>query len=153
MAYKINFKINTLLLSIVSMTLLTSCATYKKIDSDKKVTIEQTGSIMARITSADLYKSENNEVKLRGELKRTTFLKAPIPGHLDIELVDLNGKIIKETQLNYIRKHSKSRFSRFSITLPVEPDLLSIIRIKHHNASSHRSNSKSSPWQDVEANK
>ena len=150
---KFKFKTKTILSVIVSMTLLTGCATYKEYENDKEITIEKTDSIMAHITRVGLYKTEGNEIKLRGELKRKPYLLAPIPGHLDIELVGLKGKVIKQTQLNYRRKSTKSLISYFSISLPVEPALLSAVRIKHHNAGSHSSDLKLSPWQDVNPSK
>lgn len=138
---------------IVSMILLSGCTTYKELDKDKKITIKRTDSIMAYITRAKLYTTEDKKIVLRGELKRKPYLLAPIPGHLDIDLIDLNGKVIKQTQLNYRRRSTKSRISYFSIPLPVDPVTLGAIEIKHHNAGSHKSGIISSPWQDVNSSK
>ena len=137
------------LTGFVSAALLSSCATYKELGSDKKIAIETIGSLMARITRAGLYTDEENKIMLRGELKRRAFLRAPIPGHLDIELVNLKGKVVKSTQLEHRSRGGKSRISYFSIHLPVKPSLLSLVRIKHHNAELHRTKLKLSPWQAV----
>lgn len=143
-----------ILTSTISIAILAGCSTYKPLDSGTSVNIEKVETIQARITRAELYKNDQGEIILLGELQHPAYLRAPIPGHLDIELAGLNGKVMKETQWTYRQRYARSRTSHFSITIPVKINILSAIRVKHHYIGPHETDLKSaSPWRNVKLDK
>ena len=149
MKIKVTNKISIVFLCTISIALLAGCATDKEIYRDKNISIERIDSIMASITHADLYKTKESKIVLHGELKKKGYHRGQIPGHLDIELINLEGKIFNKAQINYNLRGSKFGVSLFSIVIPVDPASLSSVRVIHHNAGSHKLNVKISPWQDV----
>jgi len=148
MNYKVK-KLKIILSSIVVLISLVSCSTYKNLESKNNIVINSIGSNVAKITSAGLYTTEANVILLRGKLKRTIFQSGAIPGHLDIELLNLDGIVFKKAEVRYWQQGGKYSDSTFSIPIPIEPTLVSSIRISHHTFGSHTTIKKSSPWQDV----
>lgn len=147
-----NFKVNKLkviFLSIVAIISLAGCSTYKKFESENKIVIKSIDSIIARITRASLYTTEPNVILLRGKLKRTNFQSGSIPGHLDIELFNLDGVVFKKAEVKYWQQGGKYSDSTFSIPIPVDSTSLSMVRITHHSIGSHTTILKPSPWQDI----
>lgn len=146
---KTGTKIRILFIHMASIALLGSCASYKDIYYDKQINIEKIDSIKARITHANLYKTAENKTVLHGQLKKRGYRLGQIPGHLDIELINLEGRIFKKAQINYSLRDGKLGVSLFSILIPADATSLSSIRVIHHNAGLHKLNSKVSPWQDI----
>lgn len=104
----------------------------------------------AKITKACLYTTDSKNILLRGQLKRQVFVRnAQIPDHLRIELISLKGRLFKELKFNYGRKNNLLDKLSFSIPIPVEPELISKVRIIHHQARSHNITSNDAVWRDV----
>ena len=132
------------------LTLLAGCSAYKEFVTDKKITIERIHSNTARVTRARLHLTENNKTILRGDLLlQQTHFKGKIPGHLHVELINFEGAVFKKTEASYQRKNHHSRLSVFFISIPVEPALISSVRVIHHDLRSHIANSEKSSWIDV----
>lgn len=147
---KTRSKTTVVLAGIAIMISLAGCSTYKELVNDKNIAIERVDSPAARILHAGLYSTKSKSIILHGELKRKVYLRRRTPGHLDVELVNLSGKVFKEAEFNYYRRMSKkSRISMFSIPIPTELSLISAVRIVHHNARSHKSDSNKSAWRNV----
>jgi len=137
------------LAGIAVMTLSAGCSTYKEFASDENIGVERINSESAQIMRANLYSMGTDKVILRGELRRSTTLRGKIPGYLRVELVNKDGNVFKEAEVNYTRKDSKSRVSLFSIPIPTETSLISSVRVIHYDTSLHTADSAKSVWLDV----
>ena len=142
-------KMTVVFLSIVVMMSLMGCSTYTKFETDKKIVIKTVDSNVARITRAGLYTTEPNVILLRGKLKRRNFQSGSIPGHLDIELINAGGEVFKKAEVKYWQQGGKYSDSTFSIALPVEFSLVSMVRITHYFIGSHSTIMKPSSWKDT----
>ena len=134
------------------ITLLTGCASNQELVRIDNVTLENVDSSSVRITRTYLHSMED-AVTLRGELTRRISARGPIPGHVHVELIDFDGKVIKEAEVGYKRKNVKSRYAYFSLPIPDLVASGNTIRVTHHDMRSHFSESSDSPWRDVETNK
>ncbi len=143
----LNKKLKSLIIT-TGIILLSGCSTYTEFVGDKKLVVEKVGSTYARITHASLYTVESNQILLRGKLKRRSFQRGAIPGHLDVQLMNLDGKIFKEGEFRYSQKGSISRVSLFSIPIQIDPALISTVRIAHHVFGSHPAFVKPL-WRDI----
>jgi hypothetical protein len=85
---------------------------------------------------------------LRGELK-SHFIKPFIrpfpkrffiPGHLDVELVDVDGDVLKRLSLGYKRKPTRTGFAKFYLPITDDIEQISTIRVIHHETSFHTTN-------------
>jgi len=135
-----------------AITILTGCASNQGLIRTGDVTLEKVNSSSVKITRTYLHTTEN-AITLRGELTRRTPARGSIPGHLHVELIGLDGKVMKKAEISYKRKNVKSRYAHFSLSVP---DILapgSTIRVTHHDMRSHFSESSDSPWRDVDTNK
>ena len=128
MNYKVK-KLNVIFFSIVVTISFSGCSTYKKFESDNKIVIKSVGSNFATITRAGLYTTEPNVILLRGKLKRKSFQSGSIPGHLDIELLNLDGVVFKKAEVKYWKQGGKYSDSTFSVPIPIDYALISAVRI------------------------
>jgi len=135
----------------LSLTLFAGCSTNNELVADSKITIERIHSNTARITKARLLSTHSNEVILRGEIYRRANLKGKAPGHLYVELINSKGDVFKKGKFNYKRKFGNSRSSKFNISIPVEPELINLIRISYHGLGFHMVHTNESSWVDVNA--
>jgi len=129
--------------SIVTAMLLFACSAH--VGSPKEgqsellhINIERIDSSSANITHAYL-RFTDNELVLRGELKRRLASRGIIPGHLHVEIVDSVGDVIDESVVYYTRKCTSSSTSTYMYKTRVDPGRISVIRITHHNTHSHSS--------------
>jgi hypothetical protein len=152
MKYIIKKKMKTILVSVISMITLVGCSNTQKYTGIDNIAIEQVSSMDAKITHTGLYRTETKNVLIRGELKRQFFVRnAQIPGHLRVELLNLKGKVFKEVEFNYGRKSNNLKKLSFSIPVPVEPALISKVRVIHHQTRSHVLDANNSIWRDVDS--
>ena len=129
-------------ITIIAMTLLSSCATTNLgtlLDNDA-VKIEKHSSRIASIGQVNVYKQKDGTL-IRGKIRRNSYSRGHISGHVDIQLIDEKGKILHSDSTGYA--HSGIRFSseRFSLKLKqvmVEGNLLRIT----HRESIHRKEEK-----------
>lgn len=149
-----NMKLKTVLRSIAvpvalaGIVVLSGCAANTSLVKEEDVTIERVDSRSARISRTYLQTSDATMV-LRGELQRRFPGRGPIPGHLHIELIAPDGVAFKEATIGYKRMSVKSRIAKFHIEIPGMPSDLRSVRVIHHDAISHMSDSAKSPWQDI----
>lgn len=145
--------VSLILAGIVAMVSLAGCSAPTKTVNEQGVTIERVNSTQAEITRVNLYTINSKHNVLRGEFKRRTNLRGKIPGHLHVELADLNGKVFKKAKLDYRQKNSKSQIALFSVSLPVDLAQISKVRIIHHTPGLDSTNSTASIWRDVDQSK
>ena len=150
MKYIMKGKMVAILVGMTVMITMVGCSTSQEVISNSNIIIEKVSSMDAKITQAGLYKTESKNILLRGKLKRQFFVRnAQVPGHLRIELISLKGKLFKAAEFNYGRKNNHLDKLSFSILIPVDPALISKVRVIHHQARSHSITSNDAVWRDV----
>ena len=131
------------------IAMLAGCATAQGLAQQQGVKLESVDSSSVRITRTYLQIGKEGTV-LRGELERRIPMRGFIPGHLHVELIGTDGKMTKEADIGYTHQGSKSRLAKFSLPIPEPLVTGNIIRVTHHDAKSHMSDSSASPWRDVD---
>ncbi|MDH5571548.1 MAG: hypothetical protein OEY89_07265 [Gammaproteobacteria bacterium] len=117
---------------IIAALFISGCSTDNGIIKEGPINLQRINSDTAQVTNTFLETIKSTLV-LRGELKRRTQQRGAIPGHLKVELIDHNGKIIKEDQINYMRNNSKSSNAKFSYPIQHDLSFISTVRITHHD--------------------
>ena len=95
--------------------------------------IDTVNSKKANVSNIKLVKTKEGYV-VKGQVRGTVKSRTPIPGHVDISVVDANGKTVNTTPASFYRTSKKSRFAKFQQVLNVSPAAGSSVRIAHHNA-------------------
>lgn len=126
-------KMKVVVLSVMTMITVVGCSTTPKYTALKDVNVERVNSMDAKILRAALYTTDDKNIVLRGELKRQFFVRgAQIPGNLRIEIFNLKGEVHKQIEFNYGRKGNNLSKLSFSVPIPVEPALISKVRVIHY---------------------
>ncbi len=125
------FYSKTFILLLVAM-FITGCTAIKSSrDIVEGIHFERIDSNAASITHIYLHRRAPDGMDLHGELKRKLAGRGQIPGHLHITLIDPQGQILKEANVDYKRHNAQSNHAHFSIPLPVSLETGSTIRITH----------------------
>lgn len=97
---------------------LTACAAGVDLVRDGTVNIERVPSTQVKISDVHVLR-EDGVMAVYG--KTTPFRRAGfIPGHIHIEVIDPNGKLLRELSADYKRGDTKSRSAHFYVQLPME---------------------------------
>lgn len=124
---------------LITFTVTTGCATTgKDLVSNDTVKIEKVSSTRGTVGLVSVYQ-KGDEVILRGEVRRRPVGRGPIPGHIDVEVLDPSGTTLEQTSTSYRRLSIKSRYAKFYSKLEKIPPSGSTIRVTHHYASPHGS--------------
>lgn len=111
--------------------LLSGCAMMQSShDLVEGINFERNGSDVAAPSNVYLHRTADG-MNLHGELKRKSTGRGPIPGHLHVELIDPQGKLLKGADVDYRRHNKQSDHAHFSIPLPVSLQTGSTVRITH----------------------
>ncbi|MBZ0071908.1 MAG: hypothetical protein K8I04_09320 [Gammaproteobacteria bacterium] len=132
---------NTLatIVALITFSILTGCATMgSDLIRDHTVKIEKVSSARGTIGFVSVIQ-EGDEVTLRGEVRRRPVGRGPIPGHIDVEVLDPSGTTLEQMNTSYRRHSIKSRYAKFYTKLGKIPPSGSTIRVTHHYANSHES--------------
>ncbi len=105
------------------------------LDSDV-VAIERQGSRVANIGQVAVFQQEEGSL-VRGKVRRSHYGRSDIPGHVDIELIDSNGKSVYKDSVSYRSISLRKREAKFYVKLDRVIEKGSLLRIKHHD-SAHR---------------
>jgi hypothetical protein len=134
--------------ALLTTLFLAGCATTPSAQQAEKIKLEGVDSNSARISRLYLTPSEG-ETLLRGEVERRIHAHGQIPGHLHVELISPEGKVIKEADIGYARQNSDNHNGNFKLVLPEEIEAGSTLRVTHHDPVSHMTEPVESPWHDV----
>ena len=117
-------------LIILGSLAIAGCATNqeKDLSSANIIAIERVDSKKASIGVVNITNAEN-VFKIQGEIRRRAKLRGAIPGHMDIELIGGDGKIITKLFTNYSRGSYKAKFN-LTLTDPPKEDYF--VRVTHH---------------------
>jgi len=117
-------------LAILVTFFIAGCATTgRDLVRDNTVQIEKVSSRWATVRFVNVIQ-EDGEVRLRGELVRRPVGRGPIPGHIDLKVIDPDGATLEESIINYHRRSVKSRYAKFYTVLKAAPPG-STIRVMH----------------------
>lgn len=123
-------------------------AVFAEAGASTDIKVEGVNSETARITRLILMPRKDQQV-LRGEITRRIHAHGQIPGHLHLELISPQGKVVKTADINYSRPSSSSHVGSFELALPADIEAGSTVRVTHHDLSTHSQGSAASQWQDV----
>lgn len=132
----------------ISLAALSACSAYSPLGQADGIPVDKVDSASVTIQRAALQNSETG-LLLRGELKRKAIQRGPMPGHLHVELLDIEGKVFRQTSLGYRRLGVKSRLAGFALSIPQSNDTIGRVRVIHHDLKSHSAEQASGTWSDV----
>ena len=116
---------------LITLEILAGCATTgKDLVSSNTVKIEKVSSAWGTIGFVTVRQKEE-EVTIRGKVNRRPSGRGPIPGHIDLEIIDPEGVILEESVIDYDRPSPKSRHADFNAVLNAAPPQGSTIRLIH----------------------
>ncbi|MBZ0070138.1 MAG: hypothetical protein K8I04_00185 [Gammaproteobacteria bacterium] len=125
------------LMILIAAVLVNGCATQgRDLVHDRTVTVESGPSPLATVRRVTV-EQRGPDMEIRGEFSRRWPGRGPIPGHIDVSLIDRDGTALWEASLDYRRRSIKSRITVFHVKLEVEPPPGSTLRVLHHNAPIH----------------
>jgi hypothetical protein len=139
-------------IGLAGILLLAGCSIQTNSVQNSAVPIERINSRSVTITHAQL-QVEDNKLILRGEISNRFPTHAPMPGHLQIELISRNGNIFKQATIAYRRPNIKANTARFQLDIPFALSNFERIRVIHHDPGAHLTAATSSPWRDKGNNK
>ena len=136
----LKFKILKSFVITVGIITLSGCATTNfgtPLDHDA-IKIEKHQSRIATIGQVKVYKQKDG-ILIRGKIRRNSYSRGHISGHIDIQLIDAKGNALHSDSTGYT--HSGIRFSseKFSVKLKQKIEKGYLLRITHRG-SSHRDN-------------
>lgn len=145
---KLNVKRAATAAALLAMLFLAGCAATPSVWEDNGIKLEGVDSGSARIYRLYLQPTATATL-LRGEVTRRIHAHGQIPGHLHVELISPEGKVIKEADVGYRRQSSSAHDGSFELALPGPVAAGSTIRVTHHDPVSHQPEPVENPWSDV----
>lgn len=136
-----------LLVAVITLFAITACSKASLVKEESGISIERVDSKIASINRTYLTRADN-QLLLRGEVKRRFPGRGAILGYLNITLIDPQGKTIKDADIGYKRRSVKSSFATFSARLPVELAPGSTVRITHFAPVTNNTFSEEIMWRD-----
>lgn len=137
---KIQNQLCKVLCGIVTLLLISGNAIIKT-DAGLKIDLIESERVMI----SDVKLSQIDSVlKLQGKVRgKSIGRNVRIPGHIDISVVNQEGKTITTNSVLIVkmytaashRRNVNSRYANFRYVLAKNPPVGSTIRIQHHNAS------------------
>jgi hypothetical protein len=123
---------NLTLVCSTTVILMASDFALAQVNHDFKV--ETVKSSKVNISEVNLLKITDGYVVNGKVSNKSRNYRLAIPGHVDISVMDANGKAINTTSALIHRINRKSRFARFKQELSQSPVKGNTIRVAHHNA-------------------
>ena len=100
-----------------------------------EVSLEQIPSSQAHFSRVAISRSDETVV-VSGELHRQYHRRGPVPGHVDVVVLDGTGTVVAKVPTDYRRGSLKSRRHLFTQALPVPVMQGYTIRVVHHAVNS-----------------
>lgn len=121
------------------MMTLSGCASvnYGTVINKNIVTIDRQHSRTADIGQVTIYKQKKGYL-VKGKVRRNIFARGHILGHIDLELINANNKVIFKDNIGY--QHHGIRFNHedFSFIINKNIEKGSRLRITHIESASHK---------------
>jgi hypothetical protein len=127
-----NRKLNTrAIIAILTTFGVLACVTMDRdLVRNGTVKIEKVSSAWGTVGFVSVTQ-EAEEVWLRGQVRRRPSGRGPIPGHIDLEVIDPEGNVLEKLGIDYDRPSPKSRYANFHAVLTATPPPGSTIRVTH----------------------
>ena len=119
-------------LIVFNLILLSGCSTGRNLIRDNTVTVERIDTNITYIKSVSVQQFDK-EISIKGTVQRQHSGRGTVRGHVDLELITPNGRLIYQDEVPYYRKNLKKGEANFQITLPEEPQAGSVLRLSLHN--------------------
>jgi len=121
-------KIRMNMIVVIAALTLPACASMgNKIDYQ----VETVPSKSAYISHVIVRETESG-INISGEIRRQFPIRRSIPGHVDVEISELDGTLLTKNNIHYHRMSRKAVKARFSTQLQFLPAKGSSIRVLHH---------------------
>jgi len=129
--FKSKLKLFFVTIEATLLILLTACATTQGLAQLQGVKLERVDSSSVHIAHIYLQRGKDGIV-LRGELERRIPGFGIVPGYLSVELIGMDGKVLKRVYIDNFVQAVKSRKAKFSLLIPEQPVAGSTIRVTHY---------------------
>lgn len=132
------YTLRTLLIVAVMTIFASGCSTIgHNLTQEKGVKVRILDASNSIYVSSVNVREKNNKVVISGFIKKTSPSSGKIRGHVDINVIDPDGKIIVEkTALPHPRNpHSNVKTSRFTAYLDMTPPPGSVVLMAAHKGS------------------
>ena len=134
-----HMKMIEMIVILIIFTITTGCTTMgNDLTRDDTVKIEKISSKRGSIGLVSVSQKEN-EVTIRGEVKRRPPGRGYIPGHIDVEVLNASGTTMETIKIDYRQRSYRTRSARFYSMLGMIPLSGSTVRVVHHNVKTHSS--------------
>jgi hypothetical protein len=128
------------LVGIIGISSLTGYSSHANSMKENHIKLESVDSSSVHINKVYL-KNSGTALELRGEVKKHFVRPHPrrfsIPGHLDIELMNIDGVVLKTVYIDYKQKPTKLGFAKFYLLISDDVEQIRAIRVIHHETRSH----------------
>ena len=114
----------------VALFSATGCSTINLVKEQSDIAIERVDSKSASISHAYLTRTDD-QILLKGEIKRRLIGRGSLPGYLHVTLIDPQGQVIMEADIDYMRRNVKSSIATFRALLPVDLAPGSTVQLTH----------------------
>lgn len=90
-----------------------------------------TDSNQAKITRVEARASDVNRLRVFGHLQKRLQRRGPIPGRLYLALLDHDGNLLRERQVDYRRRSRRSGRAYYSLVFDVPAEQVHTVRVTH----------------------
>jgi len=123
------------IVSLATLILAGGCAsTGNDLVPENILKIEKVPSRWAALRAVSVVQ-DGDEITLRGKVTRRSTGRGPIPGHIDLEVIGPDERVVEKSVVDYHRRSVKSRYATFHATLNAAPPPGSTLRIIHDTRS------------------
>ena len=120
-------------IKIGAASLITGCASLGSGNQNRAdPTIETQASNLAHV-HADV-RRDQLAWQVVGEVHKPHHGMGNIPGHVDIEVMAADGRVLARTSNGYHHRSRRSRYSWLLVDLPEVDEPVAAFRVIHHNA-------------------
>jgi hypothetical protein len=123
---------------LATFSMLSGCTTMgRDLVRDNTVKIEKISSSHGTVSLLRVMR-KGEEVTLCGEVRhRSNLGHGPIPGHIDIEVLDPSGEALERKSAASHMYSVRSRFAKCCVVLDNIPPSRSTVRVEHHYDNRH----------------
>lgn len=125
-----------LMMALIS-GLLYGCAYNGPLIGTDQLTIDKISSDEMEIRAVYVRKSDEG-IDITGKVRFRRAMIGTPPGHIDVTIIDPDGKVLYRTHTHYYRNGSPTKKSdtfNFSSSIPLTPPRGSTLRLEHDAAS------------------
>lgn len=139
--------LNVILILVIGLTLI-AVSSF----AGNRINLVESGTVsIERLPGQGLYfhalnvHQEGNEVVVSGSIKRRKTSVVTGGGHIDIAVINPEGKVLEHVSTRYVPKvfsRESHRGSVFSVYLPLVPPKGSVVRVARHKQTYPKSENK-----------